>query len=204
MIAVNKLVAAPTQVNRPGSVAPISVGTLYDVHRLDTPVSGVVLYARTRTLAAGLSEILRRGEVRKTYWAAVESPPDPPAGRLVHYLVHRHKENRSLWYNEPTPGGKRCVCSYTTIGASDRYWFVELNPESGRTHQLRVQLSAIGCPVKGDRKYGARRGNRDRMIHLHARELSFRHPILGHPINIVAAPPEDRVWDSLQEQFKRA
>ncbi len=204
LISVNKLVAAPTQVNRTGSIAPASVGQLYDVHRLDTPVSGVVLYARTRTVATRLSAMFRRGEIRKTYWAAVESPPEPYAGELEHYLVHRHKENRSVWYGRPMPGGKRCVCRYTTIGESDRYWFVELHPESGRTHQLRVQLSAIGCPVKGDRKYGARRGNRDRMIHLHARELSFRHPILEHPISIVAAPPADPVWDTLTEQLDRA
>lgn len=204
LIAVNKLAAAPTQANRPGSIAPVSAGPLYDVHRLDTPVTGVVLYARTRTVAARLSEMFRAGDICKTYWAAVESPPNPRAGVLEHYLVHRHRENRSVCYGEPMPGGKRCVCRYTTIGASERYWFVELSPETGRTHQLRVQLAAIGCPVKGDRKYGARRGNRDRMIHLHARGLSFRHPIIDQPIDIVAPLPSDPVWDTLSRQLNRA
>lgn len=205
LIAVNKSTPQSTQVNSKDSLAGILVGstsanvrTLYDIHRIDTPVTGVVMYACTKRAAAGMSRAFAQSEVHKVYWAAVERCPEQHQGTLKHYLQHNRKTNRSTCTAKAHAGSRYCETAYRIIGMSRSYCFLELIPKTGRTHQIRAQLQSIGCPVKGDRKYGAKRGNGTGLIHLHARKLDFRHPVTDTPMTLVAEPPqEDAVWEAL-------
>jgi 23S rRNA pseudouridine1911/1915/1917 synthase len=167
------------------------------IHRLDRPTSGVVVFARTSKALARMNEAFRGREVRKTYWAAVSEPPPQPQGRLVHYLVRNAEKNKSFAYDAPRPGAVRGSLSYRELAASERYHLLEIELETGRHHQIRSQLQVVGCPIKGDLKYGAHRSNPGGGIHLHARSLSFAHPVGGEPVSIVAPPPRDPVWDAL-------
>lgn len=208
LIAVNKHVPAATQVNANGSLASAirnnagdPAGRLFDVHRIDTPVTGIVLYARTKKSARLMSEAFSGDGVNKRYWAAAEKCPSPEAGTLENYLLHDRENNRSICVPKERPGARYCETGYSTIGASESYCFLELTPRTGRTHQIRAQLHAAGCPIKGDRKYGAKRGNRNRLIHLHAGELEFNHPVTGDTLLITAEPPEDPLWRFFVEQY---
>lgn len=207
LIAVNKHVPAATQVNAKDSLAAglkdsagRPAGRLFDVHRIDTPVTGVVLYARTKEAARRMSEAFAGDGVRKRYWAAVENSPTPEAGVLVHYLLHDRAHNRTICVPRDRPGARYCETGYSTLGGSESYCFLELVPKTGRTHQIRAQLHAAGCPIKGDRKYGAKRGNKSRLIHLHAGRLEFEHPITGESIVLTAEPPADPVWAAFRRQ----
>jgi 23S rRNA pseudouridine1911/1915/1917 synthase len=165
------------------------------VHRLDRPVSGVLLFAKTSKALSRLNEMIRNREIRKTYWAVIPAMPPQEQGRLVHYLKKNQQRNMSFAFKEDGPGRLRAEMEYRLIGSSDRYFLLEVELLTGRHHQIRVQLAEIGCPVKGDLKYGANRSNKDGSIHLHAREMSFVHPIKKENIVITALPPADPVWD---------
>lgn len=188
--------ALPNGKSRTGTTGESPL-QLYDVHRIDVPVSGVVVYARTRVAASRIGRQFSSGTAQKRYLAAVEVEPQPPEGNLEHFILHRRDMNRSEVVPSSRKGARKCLLEYSTIASTNRYWILKLAPVGGRTHQLRVQLSGAGWPIKGDRKYGARRGNRDRMIHLHARSLQLLHPTSGELLTIEAPLPADPVWSAV-------
>ncbi|MBO4800349.1 MAG: RluA family pseudouridine synthase [Bacteroidaceae bacterium] len=164
------------------------------VHRLDRPVSGVVLFARTSKALTRLNELFRTGDVKKTYWALVQNLPPNPEGTLTHYLVRNEQKNKSFAYATERPGAKKAVLDYRVIGHTDRFHLIEVHLHTGRHHQIRCQLAAIGCPIRGDLKYGAPRSNPDGSISLHARSIAFVHPVSHQDINIVAPLPTEGPW----------
>ena len=167
-------------------------------HRLDRPTSGVVLFARTSKALTRLNEMFRSHEqIQKTYWAIVEHAPAPAEGRLVHWLVRNEKLNKSFVAKAGTRDAKEARLSYRTLAKGERYTLVEVLLETGRHHQIRCQLAAIGCPIKGDLKYGAKRSNPDGGISLHARQVAFIHPVSKQPITITAPVPDERLWKEL-------
>lgn len=167
------------------------------VHRLDRPVSGIVLFARTSKALARLNEMFRVGAVQKTYWAIVQNPPKEPEATLTHYLLRNEKQNKSYAYGHERPQAKKAVLDYRVIAHSDRYHLLEVHLHTGRHHQIRCQLAAIGCPIKGDLKYGAPRSNPDGSISLHARSISFEHPVSHIQISVEAPPPADALWQAM-------
>ena len=164
------------------------------VHRLDRPVSGAVIFAKTSKALGRLNEMLKKGEIHKTYWAVVRNQPPETEGHLVHWLKRVEEKNKSFAYDREVPGSKKAELNYTVIRHTERYWLIEVELMTGRHHQIRVQLAKIGCPIRGDLKYGYERSNPDGSIHLHARKLSFRHPVKDEVIEIIAEPPEDTIW----------
>ena len=174
-------------------------------HRLDRPTTGVVLFARTSKALTRLNAMFQSHElIRKTYWAIVEKA-DRLLGdeviRLEHFLWRNEKQNKSFVVKAGIKDAKRAVLSYRAIAQSDRYTLLEINLETGRHHQIRCQLSAIGLPIKGDLKYGAKRSNPDGGISLHARKIEFVHPVSKLPISITAPVPEDTLWKALEQQI---
>jgi len=158
-------------------------------HRLDRPVSGIAIFAKTSKALERLNDMFREGEGRrlqKTYWALVEKCPSPEEGELKHYLLRNEKQNKSYASDGPRDGAKEARLRYKLLGATERYFLVEVALLTGRHHQIRCQLAAIGCPIKGDLKYGARRSNRDGGISLHARSVRFEHPVRHEEIYIEA------------------
>lgn len=172
-------------------------------HRLDRPTTGVVLFARTSKALTRLNAMFQSHEqIRKTYWAIVPTNSQlPKANRLENYLWRNEKQNKSFVVKPRTKDAKRAVLSYKTIAQSDRYTLLEINLETGRHHQIRCQLAAIGCPIKGDLKYGAKRSNADGGISLHARKIEFIHPVSKQPISITAPVPDDTLWQALVQQI---
>jgi len=165
------------------------------VHRLDRPVSGAVVFARTSKALSRLNEMLRKHELHKTYWAVVERKPPNKDGKLINYLKKNPKQNKSYVVKKSTQDALRAELNYRHIASSDRYHLLEIELLTGRHHQIRAQLAHINCIIKGDLKYGAKRSNKDASIHLHARSLSFIHPVKKVEINIKASPPKDSIWD---------
>ncbi|MCL2727758.1 MAG: RluA family pseudouridine synthase [Bacteroidales bacterium] len=163
-------------------------------HRLDRPVSGVTLFAKTGKALERLNRMFSGRDIQKKYWAITMHKPSPLSGALAHYLVRNHDQNKSYAHLQPKPGAKEALLNYHYIGSSDRYHFIEVELLTGRHHQIRAQLSAIGCPIKGDLKYGAPRSNPDAGISLHARSISFIHPVKQTIIELVAPPPDDILW----------
>ncbi len=176
--------------NKPGNVF---VGV---VHRLDRPVGGLVVLARTSKALSRLNEMFRTGNVHKTYWAITRNKPAEDEGELVHWLVRNEKQNKSYAYDREMPQSKRAVLRYKVIGRNDNYFLLEVKLLTGRHHQIRCQLAAIGCPIKGDLKYGARRSNPDGSISLLSRHVEFVHPVSKQTISVDAALPDDTVWKS--------
>jgi 23S rRNA pseudouridine1911/1915/1917 synthase len=164
------------------------------VHRLDRPVTGVVLFARTSKALSRLAKMFREGEMRKTYWAVVKNSPPKETDRLVHHMVRNTEQNKSYCSEGPKAGSKEASLSYTVIGKSDNYFLLEINLETGRHHQIRAQLAQIGCPIKGDLKYGFPRSNPDGGISLHARQIRFVHPVTKKEEVITAEVPEGDIW----------
>jgi 23S rRNA pseudouridine1911/1915/1917 synthase len=181
--------------NKPGDVF---IGT---VHRIDRPVSGIVLFAKTSKALARLNQMFQSKEIQKTYWAVVKNKPAKESGKLIHYLKKNEAKNMSKAYEKETPGALRSELDYKIICSSDNYFLLEITPLTGRHHQIRVQLSSMGCPIKGDLKYGFNRSNKDASIHLHARKIEFMHPVKKEQIIIVAPPPAEALWN---EFVKRA
>lgn len=163
-------------------------------HRLDRPTSGVVVFAKTSKSLTRLNEMFRMGEVKKTYWAIVKKRPPMEEGTLVHYLIKNEKTNKSSAFDTEKPNTKKAVLHYRLIAISTNFFLLEIDLETGRHHQIRCQLAKIGSPLKGDLKYGAERSNSDGSISLHARSISFIHPVSKEPIFITAPVPEDTLW----------
>ena len=185
--------------NKPGEVF------LGVTHRLDRPTTGVVLFARTSKALTRLNAMFQSHEqIRKTYWAIVSTDNgnrimDKGEVRLENYLWRNEKQNKSFVVKPGTKDAKRAVLTYKAIAHSERYTLLEINLETGRHHQIRCQLAAIGCPIKGDLKYGAKRSNPDGGISLHARRIEFVHPVSKQDIVITAPVPEDKLWKALEE-----
>jgi 23S rRNA pseudouridine1911/1915/1917 synthase len=164
------------------------------VHRLDRPTSGAVIFARTSKALERLNAQFREKETNKVYWAIVENKPEKASGRLVHFLRKNESQNKSYVVDAKTNGAKEAILSYKLIKSSERYHLLEIALETGRHHQIRTQLAAIGCIIKGDLKYGAKRSNEDGSICLHARKISFSHPTTKEIIEIIAPVPEVGIW----------
>jgi 23S rRNA pseudouridine1911/1915/1917 synthase len=165
------------------------------VHRIDRPVSGVVLFARTGKALARLNKMFKEGTIAKTYWAIVKEKPPQSSGTLVHYLTRDAAKNKSFCGIDPKPSAKKAVLHYSVISQSDRYYLLEVKPETGRHHQIRCQLAYIGCPIRGDLKYGYPRSNENGGISLHARNVSFVHPVRNEPVSVSADPDtDDALW----------
>ena len=167
------------------------------VHRLDRPVAGLVVFARTSKALSRLNEMFRKGEVHKTYWTITQNVPAEETGTLTNWMTRNEKQNKSYAYDREVPGAKKAVLKYRVIGHSDRYHLLEITLLTGRHHQIRCQLAHIDCPIKGDLKYGARRSNPDGSISLLSHRVQFTHPVSGKEIDIVSPLPEDKLWKCL-------
>lgn len=176
--------------NKPGNVY------LGVVHRLDRPTSGIVMFAKTSKALPRLNKLFAEKSANKTYWAIVKNAPTEPEKRLVHYMKRNTKQNKSYANIKEVPDSKKAILTYKIIKKLDRYFLLEVDLETGRHHQIRSQLSSIGSPIKGDLKYGFNRSNEDGSIHLHARKLRFIHPVKKEPIEIIAPPPNDPIWNA--------
>ena len=175
--------------NKPGNVF------LGVVHRLDRPVSGVVLFAKTSKALPRLNKLFAEHEkVKKTYWAIVANKPTQESGTLTHWLTRNEKTNTAKAYDREVPNSKKAVLDYRLIAASERYFLLEIQLHTGRHHQIRCQLAKMGCPIKGDLKYGAPRSNPDGSICLHARYLELEHPVSHEAISITAPVPQEALW----------
>lgn len=168
------------------------------VHRLDRPVSGAVVFAKTSKALSRLNEMFRLGDVHKTYWAVTAERPPKTEDTLTGYITTVEKSNKSYVSDKPKSGAKEAKLAYKLIAASDRYKLLEVRLFTGRKHQIRVQLSHMGCPVKGDLKYGAKRSNPDGSISLHARRITFEHPVSHKQIDVTAPVPQDSLWKYLE------
>lgn len=166
-------------------------------HRLDRPVSGLVVFAKTSKALSRLNEMFKNSEVKKTYWAIVKQTPAETEGELVNYLVRNEKQNKSYAYDTEKSGSKKAILHYRLIARSDNYSLLEVDLKTGRHHQIRCQLAKMGCPIKGDLKYGFPRSNPDGSICLHARRVRFVHPVSKELIDVVAPVPSDNLWRSL-------
>lgn len=176
--------------NKPGNVF------LGVVHRLDRPVQGVVVFAKTSKALRRLNDMFRTADVHKTYWAITKNRPEEPEGTLTHWLVRNEKQNKSYAYDTEKPNAKKAVLHYKLLAESDNYNLMEINLMTGRHHQIRCQMAHIGCPIKGDLKYGAKRSNIDGSISLLARKIEFVHPVSKEQITVVAPLPDDTLWRS--------
>ncbi|SUB93926.1 RluA family pseudouridine synthase [Prevotella denticola] len=167
------------------------------VHRLDRPVSGLVIFAKTSKALARLNNMFRNGEVHKTYWAIVTRPPFEPEATLTDWLVRNERQNKSYAYNHQVPTSKKSILHYKIINRSDRYTLLEINLMTGRHHQIRCQLSNMDCPIKGDLKYGAPRSNPDGSISLLSHRVEFVHPVSKENIRIESPLPDDTLWHAI-------
>ena len=175
--------------NKPGNVF---IGV---THRLDRPVSGVVVFAKTSKALSRLNDMFRLGEVKKTYWAIVKDRPKELEGELMHWMVRNEKQNKSYAYDKERPNSKKAILRYKLIGHSQNYHLLEVDLQTGRHHQIRCQLAKMGCPIKGDLKYGSPRSNPDGSICLHARRVRFVHPVSKEIIDVTAPLPSGNLWN---------
>lgn len=168
------------------------------IHRLDRPVSGVVIFAKTSKALSRMNELFREKNMRKIYWAIVKNKPEADSATLIHHLSRNTEKNRVVVHTRQGEGTKEAVLSYRVAGKSDNYFLLEIELHTGRHHQIRAQLSKIGCPIKGDLKYGFPRSNKNGGISLHARELSFTHPVTKEPLIITAQPPSEDIFTAFE------
>lgn len=171
------------------------------VHRLDRPVSGVVVFAKTSKALSRLNAMFASGDVHKTYWAITRNKPAEPEALLTHWIRSVERNNKSYASETPVKDAKEARLAYKLIASSERYHLLEVRLMTGRKHQIRVQLSSIGCPVKGDLKYGDKRSNPDGSISLHARRINFIHPVSGKEIDVTAPVPQDNLWQALEQSL---
>ncbi|MBK5285049.1 MAG: RluA family pseudouridine synthase [Bacteroidia bacterium] len=170
------------------------------IHRLDRPVSGAVAFAKTSKCLERMNEMFRQHDVQKIYWAVVRNKPEPVCGSLIHYLKKNEEQNKSYVYDEGVKGTQQSELSYRVIGKSERFFLLEVIPKTGRHHQIRVQLSAMGSPIKGDVKYGYERTNEGGAIHLHSRKMEFMHPVNKSMVQIIAPLPKDVIWNYFENK----
>jgi len=208
LIAFNKPIALGVQADKTGDKSLRDFAEIYCkhplhlIHRIDRPASGVVLFAKNNKALANLNEQFRNRTVEKQYLAVVKNKPEQEQGELIHYLKKNQKQNRSTAFEEEKPGTKKAVLKYHLLASIENYHLLQIELITGRHHQIRAQLAAIGNPIKGDVKYGFRRGNKDRSIHLHAWKMAFQHPISKEKVLLEAPVPEDVVWQALLEKMQ--
>jgi len=179
-----------TKHQKPGNVY------LGVAHRLDRPTTGIVVFAKTSKALTRLNKLFAEKDAQKTYWAVVNKMPEKEKDTLIHWLKRNTKQNKSYAHIKEVPDSKKAILDYKVIRSLDRYFLLEIDLKTGRHHQIRAQLAAIGCAIKGDLKYGSDRSNKDGSIHLHARSLSFVHPVKKEMLQLIAPPPEDSVWNA--------
>ena len=206
-IAFNKPPGIPVQSDKTGDKSLLQLGEIYCksklflTHRIDRPASGIVVFAKSKKGVAILNEQFQARTVTKTYLAVAKNKPKEDSAALQHFLKKNEKANKSVAVAKDVPGSKLAELTYKTIGSSDHYHLLQMELTTGRHHQIRAQLAAIGSPIKGDVKYGARRSNKDRSIHLHAWKLDFKHPVSKQDVHLVAPLPSDPVWDFFGEML---
>jgi 23S rRNA pseudouridine1911/1915/1917 synthase len=176
--------------NKPGNVY------LGVVHRLDRPTSGIVMFAKTSKALPRLNKMFAEKDAKKTYWAVVKNRPDEPEKKLIHWMKRNTKQNKSYANSKEVNDSKKAILTYKLIKKLDNYYLLEIDLETGRHHQIRSQLTAIGCPIKGDLKYGFNRSNENGSIHLHARKLKLMHPVKKELLEIIAPLPNDPIWNA--------
>jgi 23S rRNA pseudouridine1911/1915/1917 synthase len=181
--------------NKPGEVF------LGLVHRLDRPTSGLVIFARTSKALTRMNDLFKEKKVIKKYWAVVDKAPPKNSDTLTHFLIKNEKQNKSYVVESQKVGSKEAQLTYQLLKSSDRYFLLEIELHTGRHHQIRAQLGAIGCKIKGDLKYGFSRSNKDGGIHLHARYLEFEHPVRKEPVKITAEVPDDPLWKFFESEI---
>lgn len=202
LIAFDKPAGIPVQPDLTKDISLADLANIYAkvpvfaCHRIDRPASGIVLFAKNKKALAAVNEQFRNQSVSKTYLAVVQSPPPHEQGTLTHHL-RTQRSNKSLVFNEPEKDTKVARLTYKLIAASDRYHLLEIELLTGRQHQIRAQLAAIGCFIKGDVKYGARRGNKDRSIHLHSWKMGFDHPVTKERVQLETPWPEGVIWNAM-------
>jgi len=175
--------------NKPGNVY---IGV---VHRVDRPVSGCVIFAKTDKALSRMNKLIHDRQIRKFYWVVVKNKPPKDTDHIIHYLLKNEKQNKSYSVKPDAKGALKAELEYNVIGKSDNYFLLEVELFTGRHHQIRAQLAEIGCPVKGDLKYGFPRSNPDASIHLHARKVEFIHPVKNEKVSVIAPPPDESVWN---------
>lgn len=204
MVIVNKPATIPIQKDNSGDKSLFELtqahcqADLQLIHRLDRPVSGAVVFAKHLKAAVPLFEQFEQRTVQKHYYAIVDHVPDSPKGTLVHYIERGTGYNRSIAHEEDGPGRKKAILDYELVGANDRFFLLKVLLHTGRHHQIRVQLQALGCTIRGDAKYGYKRSNKDRSINLHARYLQVAQPLTRKPISVVAPYPNEPIWSSFK------
>jgi 23S rRNA pseudouridine1911/1915/1917 synthase len=216
LIAINKSVADIVQADKTGDLSledkvkqyikkkynkpgKVFLGV---AHRIDRPVSGIVLFARTSKGLTRLNQMFQDKEIKKTYWAIVRDKPPKDSDTLKHYLVRNTTKNKSFAYDRETNDSKLAILAYRILDESEKYYLLEIDLQTGRHHQIRCQLSKIGCPIRGDLKYGYSRSLDNGGINLHARSIEFEHPVNHQLIKILADPPEDKLWNFFKERNK--
>jgi len=216
LIAVNKLASDIVQADKTGDLSLEEKVKSYIkekykkegdaflgvVHRIDRPVSGLVLFARTSKSLSRLNEMFQNKEIKKTYWAIVKNLPSQKSETLVHYLTRDSSKNKAYAFDKEVKDSKKASLSYKVLFSSDNYHLLEIDLHTGRHHQIRCQLAKIGCPIKGDLKYGFPRSNDDGGISLHSRSMEFAHPVKKDIVTITAIPPKDKLWDFFLEKIK--
>jgi 23S rRNA pseudouridine1911/1915/1917 synthase len=209
-IAFNKPHSVPVQADKTGDKALIDLAEIYCksqvylINRLDRPASGITLFAKNSRAATVLTEQLKERSVKKTYLAVVKELPENAEGTLTHYLKKNEKTNTSSVYTVPTKGAEEAVLHYKKVASIDQYHLLEIDLITGRHHQIRAQLAAIGSPIKGDVKYGARRSNSDRSIHLHAWKMEFSHAVTNEKVALLAPLPiGDSVWQGFKVELEQ-
>ena len=207
LIAFNKPAGVPIQPDKTEEKSLQDLGEIYAksnlfiIHRIDRPASGVVVLAKSKKGLAKMNAQFQERTIKKTYLAVVKKAPEKAEGQLVHFLRKNEKANKTQVFEESVKGGKKAVLNYRIISKSDNYTLLEIDLETGRHHQIRAQLAKIGSPIKGDVKYGARRSNKDRSIHLHAWKLSFKHPVTSETVELVADMPDDSIWNFFKSEM---
>lgn len=203
-IIINKPVGLPTQPDKTNDKSALDIVTRYLdkqvflINRLDRPASGILLFGKTANAAGSFSALFQSKSIEKSYWAIVKNKPATDKGTLTHFLKKGVKSKKSLVANTDKKGGKKSILTYEVLKSLDNYHLLEVQLETGRFHQIRSQLAAIGSPIKGDVKYGAKRKNQNRSIHLHARKLSFVHPFSNEKITVEAElPANDSLWKAV-------
>lgn len=210
LLVINKRPSDLVQGDKTGDVPLVDLGKAYlkakydkpgqvflgVAHRLDRPVSGAIVFGRTSKALERLNKLFREKTVEKIYWAVVQNRPPKSEDRLVQHLLKNEKQNKSYPVDAKRTGSKEAILNYRLLHSSDRYHLLEIKLKTGRHHQIRAQLADMGCPIRGDLKYGFSRSNNDASIHLHARSISFIHPVQKEPLTLVAEPPADPLWQA--------
>ena len=216
LIVVNKLPSEIVQGDKTGDI-PLSEnvkeyirrkynkpGNVFTgvIHRLDRPVSGVVVFAKTGKALSRMNELIKKRKIKKTYWAIVKNKPREKEATLTHFLLRNEKRNKSFVSNNNQENSKEAILTYRLLASSKDYHLLEVDLQTGRHHQIRAQLAAIGCPIKGDLKYGFSRSNKNASISLHAHSVSFVHPVKKESLTIVANPPDEVLWRFFNERIR--